>query len=357
MPRSTIDDVATMAGVSIKTVSRVVNNEPNVREGTRQRVQKAVAKLNYRPNPSARSLAGKRSFLIGLLYDDPSLYDNPSSNYIVDIQQGALRVCKSENYDLLIYPCNYKDKHLDRDIRSLIENSKVDGLILTPPLTDSKSLLTTIRKAGTPTVSISPGHMRAPQSAVATNDREICAEMTEYLASLGHSRIAFITGNPDHEALEKRFHGYQDGLKNAGLKIHADLIVVGDNSFASGEDCARKLLQTENPPTAIFACNDDMATGVIRVANQMGINVPKELSIAGFDDIPLSRQIYPSLTTIRQPVRAMAETAVEILMEQVRERPATAKPHTIGAELRIRESTGPRSPGAPSKNRNGSKIS
>jgi len=341
MRRSTIDDVAAMAGVSIKTVSRVVNNEPNVRDNTRERVQKAVTKLNYRPNPSARSLAGNRSFLIGLVYDDPGLYDNPSSNYIVDIQQGALRVCKSENYDLVIHPCNYKDKHLNSDIKSLIEHSKVDGLILTPPLTDNQSLLTTIKKQGTPIVSISPGRTSDSPSAVATNDREICAEMTEYLASLGHSRIAFITGNRDHEALEKRFLGYQDGLKNAGLNFDKNLVLEGDNSFASGEICARKLLQSKNPPTAIFACNDDMATGAIRVANKMGINVPKDLSIAGFDDIPLSRQIYPSLTTIRQPVKAMAETAVEILMDQVCKRPATDRPRTIAAELRIRESTGP----------------
>lgn len=341
MHKATIDDVAALAGVSIKTVSRVVNTEPNVRESTRQRVQKAVLKLNYRPNPSARSLAGKRSFLIGLLYDDPSLYDNPSSNYIVDIQQGALRVCKSEHYDLFIHPCNYKDKNLNNEIRSLIDHSKVDGLILAPPLSDMKSLFATIRKVGTPTVSISPGDMAESQLAVATNDRDICAEMTEYLASLGHSGIAFIAGNRDHKALENRLLGYQDGLKSAGLNFRKGLVVEGDNSFGSGEECARTLLQRKNPPTAIFAANDDMATGVIRVAHQKGISIPNDLSVAGFDDIPLAQQIYPALTTIRQPVRSMAETAVELLMDQVRSRPPSDKPRMIDAELRIRESTGP----------------
>jgi len=340
MQKATIDDVAALAGVSIKTVSRVVNTEPNVRESTRQRVQEAVLKLNYRPNPSARSLAGKRSFLIGLLYDDPSLYDNPSSNYIVNIQQGALRVCKSEHYDLFIHPCNYKDKNLNNEIRSLINHSKVDGLILAPPLSDMKSLFATIREVETPTVSISPGSMTESQLAVATNDRDICSKMTEYLASLGHSRIAFIAGNRDHKALENRFLGYQDGLKNAGLKFRKGLVTDGDNSFGSGEECARKLLQRQNPPTAIFACNDDMATGVIRVAHQMGISIPSELSVAGFDDIPLAQQIYPALTTIRQPVRSMSETAVELLMDQVRARPPSDKPRMIDAELRIRESTG-----------------
>ena len=341
MHKATIDDVAALAGVSIKTVSRVINNEPNVRESTRQRVQNAVRKLKYRPNPSARSLAGKRSHLIGLLYDDPDLYENPSSNYIVDIQQGALRVCKTEHYDLLIHPCNYKDKNLVAEIKSLVSHSRLDGVILSPPLSDKRSIISALKKTGTPLVRISPANDVDSQSSVGTNDREICATMTEYLATLGHRRIAFITGNKDHKALENRFLGYQDGLKNAGLKLLQGLVREGDNSFGSGQECARSLLKSKNPPTAIFACNDDMATGVLRVAGLMGVKIPSELSVAGFDDIPVARQIYPALTTIRQPVRQMAESAVEILMERVRSRPATDGPHSIDAELRIRESTGP----------------
>ena len=347
MKKATIDDVAALAGVSIKTVSRVINKEPNVRDSTIQRVQKAVHKLNYRPNLSARSLAGKRSYLIGLLYDDPSLYDNPSSNYIVNVQQGALRVCKSENHDLVIHPCDYKGKNLNNEIRSLISQSRVDGLILTPPLSDKKSLIAAIRKTGTPVVRIAPGDNTESHSSVYTNDREICATMTEHLASLGHTRIAFITGNPDHKALANRYLGYQDGLKNCGLKFLKGLVREGDNSFGSGEECARKLLQMKNPPTAIFSCNDDMATGVLRAAYQLRIRVPDQLSVAGFDDIPLAQQIYPALTTIRQPVRSMAESAVEILMDEIRSKPAPEKTLMIDAELRIRESTGP----APSESR------
>lgn len=341
MQKATIDDVAKLAGVSIKTVSRVVNKEPNVRESTRERVENAVQTLHYRPNPSARSLAGKRSYLIGLIYDDPSLYDNPSSNYIVDVQQGALRVCKAENHDLLIHPCNYQDPNLNSEIVSLISHSQLDGLILTPPLSDDRSLLTAIKKTGTPVVRIAPGDITEPRLSVSTNDREICAKMTEYLASLGHTRIAFITGNPDHKALENRYLGYQDGLKNSGLTLLPELVKQGDNSFGTGETCAKELLKLSNPPTAIFACNDDMATGVIRVAHQLGVHIPDELSVAGFDDIPLAQQIFPALTTIRQPIRSMAETALEILMNEMRTAPKPNKPRAIVAELKIRESTGP----------------
>jgi len=341
LQKATIDDVAALAGVSIKTVSRVMNKEPNVRESTIQRVQKAVIKLNYRPNLSARSLAGKRSHLIGLLYDDPGLYENPSSNYIVNVQQGALRVCQSEHHDLVIHPCNYKGKNLNSEITSLISQSRVDGLILTPPLSDKKTLIAAIRKTGTPVVRIAPGDTAESRSSVFTNDRDICARMTEYLASLGHTRIAFITGNRDHKALVNRFLGYQDGLKNSGLKFRQGLVKEGDNSFGSGEECTRKLLRMKNPPTAIFACNDDMATGVLRATYQMNIRVPDQLSVAGFDDIPLAQQIYPALTTIRQPVRTMAESAVEILMDKIRSKPESERCHTIDAVLKIRESTGP----------------
>lgn len=340
MTKTTIDDVAALAGVSIKTVSRVANKEPNVREATRARVLKAIGELNYRPNPSARSLAGRRSFLVGLLYDDPDAYENPSSNYILNIQQGVLRTCKAANYDFLIHPCDYRDKNLSEEIRSLINHSKLDGLILVPPLSDMKSVISAIKRTGTPAVRISPGTEREFQSAVYTNDRRICAEMTKHLASLGHTRIAFITGHPDHKALVKRYLGYQDGLENSGLKGTNSLVKAGDNSFGAGEECARKLLKIKKPPTAIFACNDDMAAGVIRVAYQIGVKLPNELSVVGFDDIPLAKMIYPTLTTIRQPIRAMAERAAQMLIDQMHSKPAVKERQIIYASLKIRESTG-----------------
>ena len=341
MTKATIDDVSALAGVSIKTVSRVVNNEPNVRSSTRERVLAAIKQLNYSPNPSARSLAARRSFLIGLVYDDPSLYEDPSSSYIINIQQGVLRTCKAANYDLLIHPCNYRDKDLNREVTSLISHSQLDGIILAPPLSDIRSLITAIRKTGTPVVRISPGAQTDRGSAVYTNDRSICAQMTEYLAGLGHRRIAFITGHPDHRALEKRYLGYQDGLKKSGLKLIKALVKSGDNSFASGERCARQLLTGKQPPTAIFACNDDMAAGVVRAAHKLGIKVPEDLSVAGFDDIALAKMMYPTLTTIRQPVVALAESAAELLISQIRSQDGSAAPRIVDAVLKLRESTGP----------------
>ncbi|TQV71546.1 LacI family transcriptional regulator [Aliikangiella marina] len=342
MPKSLIYDVAQRAGVSIKTVSRVVNNEPNVRENTREKVLAVIKELNYRPNASARKLASQKSYLIALLYDDPSLYDNPSSNYVLNLQQGALRICKSETYDLLIHPCDYRDKNLNQEVSSLIHNSRVDGLLLAPPLSDQKSLIETIAATDTPFALISPGNKTLTPLSVFTNDREVSAEMTEYLAFLGHKKIAFIKGDPEHKALQERYSGFKDGMRNSGLKIEKNFVKNGDNSFGCGELFAKQLLSLKNPPTAIFCCNDDMANGVLRTAYKMGIKVPDSLSVAGFDDIPLAEQTNPSLTTIRQPVRSMTEHALEILMDKVKNRESKISPDDllIKAKLVIRESTG-----------------
>ncbi len=339
MPKATIDDVAKLAGVSIKTVSRVVNREPNVRESTRANVEKAVAELNYRPNQSARNLASHRSRLIGLVYDDPAAYETPSSGYIVRLQHGVLRACKGQNYELLIHPCDLRDKDVHRQLKDLIEQVRPAGIVLAAPLSNIPGIVRTIESTGTPLVRLSPGTKSEKRLAVGTNDREFSAEMTRYLASLGHRRIAFIKGNPAHKAVGKRFLGYKDALEQCGLRYSERLVADGDNSIGSGEACALKLLKRKNRPTAIFAANDDMAAGVLRVAVRLGIDVPGQLSVAGCDDNSLARQIYPALTTIRQPLSTMAETAALAL---IRNGDGDENETVIvPAELRIRESTGP----------------
>ncbi|MDH3435009.1 MAG: substrate-binding domain-containing protein, partial [Gammaproteobacteria bacterium] len=177
--------------------------------------------------------------------------------------------------------------------------------------------------------------------SVSTNDREVCAEMTRYLAGLGHKRIAFIKGDPDHKAVANRFLGYRDGLKESGLEFSAELVAAGDNSFGSGETCAAQLLKLKSPPTAIFAANDDMAAGVLRTAKRLGISVPGQMSLAGFDDIALARQVEPALSTIRQPLVEMAERAVSMLTRN-NERDSNGQGNEIiPAIIKIRESTGP----------------
>ena len=343
--KATIDDVAKLAGVSIKTVSRVTNKEPNVREATRVRVEAAIEKLKYRPNISARNLASHRSHYIVLVYEDPSIYENPSSGYIVRLQQGALNACRVSNCELLIHPCNYHQEAVISDLKSMIDSVKPDGIILAAPLSNMANIVDAINNSGTPFVRVSPGE-KVKERSVGTNDREISAEMTRYLASLGHEKIAFITGDPKHKAVANRFSGYKDGLEQSGLAFDQQFVVAGDNSIGSGQACTIELLGRDDPPTAIFAANDDMAAGVIRQADKMGVKVPEQLSVAGCDDNSLASQIYPALTTIRQPLAKMSESAALSLIGESGHNGndgKDSKPDTdiVPGSLQIRDSTGP----------------
>jgi len=341
MPKATINDVARLAGVSPKTVSRVVNREPNVRPATCAEVEKAIAALDYRPNQFARNLASHRSRLIALIYEDPATHDLASGGYVVRLQSGALRACREAHYELLIHPCRYTGADVVAELESLIEHVRPAGIILAAPLSNMARIVRAIEKSDTPLVRLSPGDERSTQLSVATNDRELSAEMTRYLASLGHTRIAFIKGHTQHRAVYNRYLGYCDGLRQGNIDLAAELLAQGDNTTASGKTCAAKLLELKNPPTAIFAANDDMAAGVMQEAIMRGIRIPAQLSVVGCDDIALARQVYPNLTTIRQPLAAMAERAVVALVERRQEPSPAPGIEVVPGTLKIRESTGP----------------
>lgn len=341
MPKATINDVAKLAGVSIKTVSRVVNREPNVRDATREKVEQAIASLHYQPNKAARSLASHSSHLIGLVYDDPSAYEVPSAGFIIRMQEGALNACRATGYELLIHPCRYQHRDVGNELARLIEEARPDGLIVAAPLSNTARIIRAIADAGTPFVRLSPGQQNVKQYSVSTNDREISAEMTRYLVSLGHTRIAFIQGDPDHKAVGNRYIGYKDGLEQSGLPFSDSLVGHGDNSIGSGEAAALKLLGLKNRPTAIFAANDDMAAGVIRIADRLGIKVPEELSVTGCDDITLAQQVYPALTTINQPLATMTERAALALIDATRQKKTLQGSEIVPAAIRVRDSTAP----------------
>lgn len=341
MPRVTIDDVAELAGVSIKTVSRVANGERNVRPSTRERVERAIAQLDYRPNFAARNLARRRSHLVVLVYDDPGRYEAPSAGYVIRMQNGALRACREQRYELLIHPCLYAAADVRRELHDLVGRVRPDGVILAAPLSNMAHIVSAFAETRTRLVCLSPGIVTPGRPAVGTNDREVCAEMTRYLVSLGHRRIAFVSGHPDHKAVSNRLQGYVDGLRESGIKEAGGLVVAGDNSVKSGEAAAAQLLALARPPTAIFAANDDMAAGVIRVALQKGLRIPADLSVAGFDDSSLASHVFPTLTTIRQPLARMAERAVQALIGSGNDPALEAGTVIVPSTLVIRDSTGP----------------
>ena len=331
--RIRIEDVAEAAGVSMKTVSRVLNHEPNVREGTRERVMKAVEDLNYTPHFSARSLAGNRSYQIALLYN------NPSDNYLMGVISGVLAACAGEHYNMMLCPAEIEDAPLLAGVDALIARAQPDGLLLTPPITDNPALLQRLAERQIPYASISPREQSCGVG-VAMNEPLAAEEMVAHLAGLGHRRIAHIVGHPAHGASNWRLDGYRRGLAEAGLPFAPELVVPGEFSFESGVRAAATLLALNEPPTAVFAANDDMAAGVIHAALERGLRIPQDLSVCGFDDTPMSRQIFPSLTTIHQPTDEMGRLATQALLALIRKREHAGICRVVHT-LQVRQSTGP----------------
>ncbi len=333
MTRVTINDVARASGTSKKTVSRVLNSEPNVRDAVRDRVLAAMAELNYRPLTSARSLATNRSFMIGLLYD------NLSPSYIMEVQAGVLAACEAQHYSMMVQPLVSAAPDLAERVEDILSRHRPDGLILTPPITDHPQLLQLLRKSGLPFASIAPLHSK-DCIGVILREREAAAAMVEYLASLGHRRIAHIIGDPKHGGGVWRLAGFRDGMKRAGLRENPAYMVQGRFSFESGVAATRQLLALRQRPTAIFAADDDMAIGAIWAAAEAGMQVPGEISICGFDDTNIATQVWPPLTTVHQPVREMGRRATEELLLRVQDK-GDARMVEVGYEMRIRASTAP----------------
>ncbi len=305
---ATIVDVAKRAGVSIKTVSRVMNAEGSVHASTREQVLQAVAELNYRPKLSARSLAGARSFLIGLLYYDPS------AAYVAGVQKGATLRCREAGYHLVVESLDHHAQDIGQQVERMVATLRPDGMILAAPISQNPQVIAVLEASLTPYVLISPGAHTAEQMVVSMDDLQAAQQVTEALLRLGHKRIGFVSGASDQFASEQRYRGYLQALANHHIEPQTQWVVQGDFTFPSGVAAANQLLASTPPPTAIFASNDDMALGVMAAAQRLGLKVPAQLSVVGFDDIPAASLVWPELTTVRQPVDDMAIAAVNMLI-------------------------------------------
>ena len=330
--RATIKDVSREAGVSIKTVSRVLNNERYVGAETRERVQAAVALLKLRPSMAARALAGRRSFQIALICDNPSPY------YVYEMQSGIRDRCAEEGVRMIAQPYDRDSATLIEDIEHLVDATNVDGLILTPPVTDHAAVLDLLARRGVRFVRVSPGGDVALTSSIFIDNAGAARVMTEHLIGLGHRQIGFVRGHADYATSRQRYDGYATALAGAGIALDHALVRDGRYDFTSGSAAAEALLDLETPPSAIFASSDDMAAGVLTAAHRRGVTVPGQLSVAGFDDTALASVVWPPLTTIRQPTRAMGYAAADLLLAGA---DAPAERREVGYELVVRGSTGP----------------
>jgi LacI family transcriptional regulator len=307
----TIKDVSNDAGVSIKTVSRVINKEKNVSEKTKEIVIKSIQKLGFKPNKNAQSLRSKRSHMIALLYN------NPNKHYLADIQGGILRLCKETGYNLVLQECDYTNVNLGLEIAEFIDDFSIDGLIVTPPLSDMNEFLEHLNQTQVEYSIIAPSNTSKVKSYVSSNDYEASYAMTNKIINKGHMNIGFIKGHHKHSASHLRFNGFADALKDQGMSLNSEWVKEGDFSFDSGFSAGLELLKSHNKPSVIFASNDYMAAGVMKAAQMNGINIPLDLSLVGFDDSPLAAQLWPSLTTIRQPVEDMAYHAARLLLGNI----------------------------------------
>lgn len=307
--RANIRDVAARAGVAVKTVSRVLNGHPYVSEATRERVEAAMRHLGFRPSMAARILSGAKSNQIALIYDNHSPY------YMFQIQTGCWDLCRARGIRLLAQPVDVADPMVGEQVRGLVTETHVDGIVLSSPVTDCEPVLRALEALDIPFVRISPGTNHALTSSVFMDDAQAADDMTTYLINQGHRRIGFIKGHPNHMASDDRLFGYRRALDRAGIAYEPALVCEGEFDFDSGVRGAAVLLAQPDRPTAIFASNDDMAAGVLAVAHDSGIAVPGGLSVAGFDDTTLARTVWPQLTTIHQPMAELARKATEILID------------------------------------------
>jgi LacI family transcriptional regulator len=330
--RPTINDIARLAGVSKKTVSRVINASPFVRDDTRERIEAVIAELGYAPDPQARGLAYGHSFLIGLVYD------NPNPQYVVNMQLGLLDGMRGSGFELVVHPCDRDSPTFLDDLRGFVERQRLFGVVLTPSVSEDDRVAQLMREIGCSYVRVASVSLDAPEHMIETRDRLGGRAAAEHLADLGHTRIGFISGPPSFRSSHERREGFEEGLRERGLSLAAQYSAQGAYTFDSGIEVGRKLLQMSPPPTAIFAGNDEMAAGVLQAARQLGVRLPEDLSLVGFDDFQIASRLWPTLTTVRTPTREIGRIAVERLIGRDDD---ARDPQSRLPVLIVRESTAP----------------
>lgn len=330
--RITINDIARMANVSKKTVSRILNDHPLVKAETRARVKALMDEHGYAPDPQARALAFRKSFLIGMAYD------NPTPQYVVDMQQGILSALEGTEYQLVLHRLDRNSPdYLDRMKRFVI-NHRPAGIIMPPSVSEDDKIAEMLRQLECRFVRIASVDLDDPEFLVRTHDAEGAAQAARHLARLGHTRIAHIHGRDSFLSAHERMNGFRTGLAEFDLTLSPDLTVRAEYTFKSGVRAADNLLSLAERPTAIFAGNDEMAIGVYTSARKIGLRIPEDLSIVGFDDSPMASRIAPQLTTVRLPITDMGSEAVRVLMRQINNLSAN-ETSSFRPEIIVRQST------------------
>jgi LacI family transcriptional regulator len=325
----TIRDVARTAGVSVSTVSRVLNDKDDVAPETYEKVRDVIREMGYTSSLAARSMRSRRTNVIGLIMPDVG---DPFS---VQVMRGVNRAITEMGYDLILYTSSSHrwptTAEREQHYVSLLNGSIVDGTIIVTPAATSFS-------TSAPVVAIDPNTISPDCSSVISTNHAGALAAVEHLISQGHRRIGFISGRPDLQSAQRRLDGYQDALRAAGLPVEQELSVMGDYTRETGFRCARELLSLPEPPTAVFAANDQSAFGVIEAAEEMGLRIPDDLSVVGFDNVPEAAYSNPALTTVDQFIESMGHIATEMLVDLIEGRAPDVTHHKIATQLVVRDS-------------------
>jgi len=330
--RATINDIARIAKVSKKTVSRVINESPLVKPRTRHLVKAIIAKLCFTPDPQARALALRRSFLIGLVYD------NPGPQYVVNMQRGILDGLEDTDFQLVLRPVSRSDANCWDRLRTFIQHHKPFGLILPPSVSEDEDLVAMLRENDVDYVRIASVELDTPARMIRTHDAEGAAQAARHLSALGHTDIAHIQGPETFRSAHERRRGFVRGLAESGRTLSPDMVAEAGYTFESGLLAMERLIYAERRPTAVFAGNDETATGAYVAVCKAGLRIPEDISIVGFDDTLIAGRLWPALTTVRLPIREMGQAAAQLLLAQAAgNEPAEIK--SFSPEIVVRGST------------------
>ncbi len=328
----TIQDVAKTAGVSVSTVSRVLNGKVDVALETQDRIRSVIDNLGYTTNLAARSMRSFKKNMVGLIMPDIAY------PFAIEVMKGVNQAIAESEFDLLVYTTGDVRKsgrasHEQKYV-SLLNNSITDGSIIVAPVTGEFS-------TDAPIVSIDPLMSNPNYASVHATNYQGAMDAMNYLLGLGHRRIGFISGRAELESSTRRLKGYRDALEKIGLPIDEQLIAAGDYTTETGVKCTRELLSLKVPPSAIFASNDQMAMGVYQVAQERGLRIPEDLSVVGFDNIMESR--YMGLTTVDQFISEMGFVATQMLIKIINGEPLESQTYQMQTQLVIRTSCQPHS--------------
>ena len=331
--KPTINDVADLSGVSKKTVSRVINKSPQVNQSTRDNIQQVIDEIGYRPDPQARGLAFRRSYLVGLIYD------NPNPQYVVNVQLGVLDGLRGTGFELVVHPCDRKSESFIEDASKFIELQKLYGVIVTPSVSEDERLAEVLREIGCEYVRIASIAVDLDERMIVTNDRLGGREAGRHIAELGHTRVGMVTGRRSFRSAHERRAGFEEGLGEHGVELSPDYVARGDYTFESGLVRGAELIDMDPAPTAIFAANDEMAAGVMQAALVAGLKVPEELSVVGFDNFQTATRIWPRLTTVETPSREIGRLAARQLLRAAHDKNIEVGPNETIPKLVRRESS------------------